>query len=84
MPEASKYTGAWQNGNLFASLNPSDLDFKKDCQVFLVFYKNNQMQLGNGTLPASEILKQGSSVSQVNSSTTPKAVAGCDGQLLDQ
>jgi hypothetical protein len=56
LPNASQYTGAYQNLNLLASLKPSDLDFKKDCQVFVVFYKNNQMQLGNGAVLPTNVI----------------------------
>ena len=70
VPQASKFVGAWQNGDMLASLNPTELDFKKDCQVFLVFYKNNQMQLGNGTIPAKDIISlNGSTLTKSNPST---------------
>ena len=59
VPQAAAHVGEWKSENALASVSQSDLDFKTGCDVYLVFYKNNQMQLGNSTVkPENNVLTQ--------------------------
>ena len=58
LPNSENHVGEWKSENALASISPADLDFKKGCDVFLVFYKNNQMQLGNNPTTANSLITQ--------------------------
>ncbi len=73
LPNAENHVGEWKAANALASVSPADLDFKKGCDIFLVFYKNDQMQLGNHPTTTNSLITQSGatfSCTQLNSATT--------------